>query len=304
MKNNTPVDLGLEVPVVKPRNPWKALLLAMFTPGVGQLYNGQWKKGLLFAAIILSSTFVIGIAHTYHSFNGMLTHLTVYLLVYLYTIIDAVRYARRQAYYIPKPYNNRTLYVVALIGSLGISALTNLLPVVDVQNFIIPTPSNEPTMMAGDWVMADIKAYKGKTANYGDLAVFKRKGEFRFYRIVGLPGDQLDIRRGQLTINGKPATTRLIRERLTDERIPVLEYEETLPGGHKQHIYISVANNNPDIDSMHVAVPADSYYVMGDSRDNALDSRYEGPVAGDSLVGRVLYSYWGKTTDRINVDLR
>lgn len=304
MKNNTPIDLGLEVPVVKPRSPWKALLLAFFAPGVGQLYNGQWKKGLIMALVILSSMPLVGITHSFHSFYGVVIHLSVHLVIYIYTIVDAVRHARRLSYYNPKPYNNRSIYLGALVAFMGISFLINSLPVMGVLNFIIPSRSGEPTTQMGDWVMADTRAYKGKSAHHGDLVVFKRQGNFRFYRIVGLPGDQLQITNGMITINGKPAGIKLLGERVVEDNERVMEYLETLPNGHQQHIYRSMDKYDPAISSLQLTVPAGSYYVMGDSRDNAMDSRYEGPVASDSLVGKVLYSYWGKTTDRINVDLR
>ena len=54
-----------------------------------------------------------------------------------------------------------------------------------------------------------------------------------------------------------------------------------------------------------IIVPADSYYLLGDNRDNAADSRYEGFISKDRITGRVIYSYWGSTgSKRMNIDFR
>ncbi len=47
-----------------------------------------------------------------------------------------------------------------------------------------------------------------------------------------------------------------------------------------------------------------SYYLLGDNRDDAADSRYIGSIKRHDILGRIIYSYWGKTTDRINIDFR
>ncbi|SHN22497.1 signal peptidase I [Chitinophaga sp. CF418] len=292
-----------EIPVVKPRNPWIALLFSLFTPGVGQLYNGQWKKGLLIFLIILAFPVVFGITRWITFFSGFIICVLGQLLIYLYNIIDAVISARRQALYSLKPYNTWFFYVGAVAVVIAVRSIFDLQSL-GVINFVVPTASSEPNVKIGDRLIIDMRAYKREPANYGDLAVFKRQGIYRIYRVVGLPGDRLEITGGKIIINGVPAKTKMIAERIIENGKQVQEYEEVLPAGHRHHIYLTPAMRNVDKDNFKVTVPADAYFLVGDNRDQALDCRYEDAVAKDSLAGKVVFSYWGNTQDRINVDLR
>ena len=53
-----------------------------------------------------------------------------------------------------------------------------------------------------------------------------------------------------------------------------------------------------------IVVPSDSYYLLADNRDNAADSRYEGFISEERIKGRIIYSYWGNTMARMNIDFR
>ena len=304
MDNTAHTQPGLEVPVVKPRNPWIALLFSIFAPGVAQLYNGQWKKGILIFLIIPAFPILFGITRWITFFPGLVICTLGQMLVYLYNIIDAVINARRKKMYTLKPYNTSFFYVGAVAISLTVRSMYDNLPLLGVSNYIIPTTSNEPNVKIGDRVIVDMRAYKGESANYGDLAMFKQQGEYRIYRIVGLPGDQLEITGGKVTINGVPAKTKMIAERTIEGGRQVQEYIEVLPSGHTHHIYLTPAMRNVDKDNFKVTVPADAFFLLGDNRDNASDSRYEGVIVKDSLAGKAVFSYWGNTQDRMNIDLR
>jgi signal peptidase I len=86
--------------------------------------------------------------------------------------------------------------------------------------------------------------------------------------------------------------------------MPVVEFEEELPNGHKHLIYkFKQPYDSAKTNFKDIAVPSDSYYLLGDNRDNAADSRYEGFVSRDRIKGRIVYSYWGRTgTKRMNID--
>ncbi|MBA3987035.1 MAG: signal peptidase I, partial [Flavobacteriales bacterium] len=79
-----------------------------------------------------------------------------------------------------------------------------------------------------------------------------------------------------------------------------------LPNGHKHLIYkFKQPFDSTKTNIKNIIVPSDSYYLLGDNRDNAADSRYEGFVSKDRIKGRIIYSYWGRTlTKRMNIDFR
>ncbi len=101
-------------------------------------------------------------------------------------------------------------------------------------------------------------------------------------RVVGLPGDRIHMSDLQLVINDKPVPLQI-----TDrgESTGILRATEQL-GEHSHEIQIDLSLGMREIDD-ELVVPADSYFVMGDFRNNSEDSRYFGFVHKDRLIGRV-----------------
>jgi signal peptidase I len=181
--------------------------------------------------------------------------------------------------------------------------------------FNIPSGSMIPTLLIGDYLFVSKYAYgysrhslpfsmgpasQGrlgeKVPERGDVIVFKKPPENRIdyiKRVVGLPGDRIQVVRGLLHINGEPVK----RERIEDfveftregniMRAP--QYIETLPNG-RRHRIIEYAGDNGIADNTPVyVVPAGHYFMMGDNRDNSADSRFldeVGYVPAENLVGR------------------
>jgi signal peptidase I len=184
--------------------------------------------------------------------------------------------------------------------------------------FYVPSPSMEPTLLIGDALLASKYPYGygaaslpihisfpetgrlfGAMPKRGDVVVFRWPGDRSqvwVKRVVGLPGDRIQMQQGQLFINDHPAT-------LTPDGIgqaeddngasePALRYVETLPGGVAHTIFKTVDHGRFD-NTPEVTVPKDRLFVMGDNRDNSADSRVpvrEGGVGllpTDNLVGRV-----------------
>ena len=114
-------------------------------------------------------------------------------------------------------------------------------------------------------------------------------------RIIGLPGEKIKLERGRVYINGKE----LAREKLEDfvirdaqgnaERFH--QYIETLPEG-KQHKIIEVSDYEIVDDMPEVTIPKDSYFVMGDNRNDSNDSRYVavGAIKKSDMIGKVFVS--------------
>ncbi len=180
--------------------------------------------------------------------------------------------------------------------------------------FNIPSASMVPTLLIGDYLFVSKYSYGysryslpfglplipgrilASMPERGDVAVFKLPKDNKtdyIKRIVGLPGDRIQVKGGILYINEQP----VVRERIADliesdgfgnERRR-FQYIETLPNGRKHRI-IEVSDREPNSDDTQVfLVPKDHFFAMGDNRDNSLDSRYIGQVGYvpiENLVGR------------------
>jgi signal peptidase I len=188
----------------------------------------------------------------------------------------------------------KTLVVAGLLA-LGIHSFL-------FQPFWIPSGSMVPSLLVGDCLFVSKFAYGfsryslpfapplfhgrifGRAPKRGDVVVFESptgSGEILIKRVIGLPGDKVQLVGGQLYINGQ-IVPRVAEGSYVDDSdggpVVAQKFAETLPGG-KVHDILKLtddgfANNTPVY-----MVPADNLFVMGDNRDNSEDSRFmDGPV--------------------------
>jgi len=290
----------------KPRNPILVFFLAFLFPGFGQVYNGQIKKGLLFLLISFTIPFILGFTRIGVFFIGFFLVIMIDLSFRMYVIYDAVINAKKLKNDELKSYNTWYHYLLILIGIITITWFYDYNSAVGVKSYKIPTTSNEPTLKVGDKVIGDLKAFNDTKPNYGDIVVFQKKDSLNpwVYRIVALPNDKLEIQNNFLIINGKKCKTSFIKETKSEE-FDVNEYEEELPNGYKHKIYTFKKPFEDNKNAVNeITLPADSYYLVGDNRDNAMDSRYIGVIKRDEIIAKVVFGYWGKTNDRININFR
>jgi signal peptidase I len=167
----------------------------------------------------------------------------------------------------------------------------------------VPTGSMKPTILEGDEVVVNKLAYDLKVpfttvhmATWGnpargDIVVFFRPpdGERLVKRVVGLPGDVVEMRNERLTINGRPLhygapPERALRDLDGDDRSAAVFGSETL--GDRVHAVMALPERPALRDFGPVRVPPNAYLVLGDNRDNSADSRYFGFVTRDRIVGK------------------
>lgn len=289
--------------LTKPRNGFIAFLLSLLLPGLGQVYNGQPKKAIIFFGLLLFLPLIFGLTRGTTFFYGLFSFFIIEIALIIYIIIDGVKNAKRQKEYILKPYNTWYYYLLIAIGILAVLAVFDLKTILGTQTFKIPTTSNDPTLQVGDWLVADMRAYKNSEPDYGDIVVFSRPDGSSFtFRVIGRPNDHVELVDNIVSINGKSSKAIFIKE-TTNNEMPVFEFEEELPNGHKHLIYkFKVPYDSTKTNIKNIVVPSDSYYLLGDNRDNAADSRYEGFISKDRIKGRIIYSYWGRTAQRMNID--
>lgn len=190
------------------------------------------------------------------------------------------------------------------------------------QPFSIPTASMQSTLMIGDYFVASKWAWGfGKYSfpvplpfngrilaigepQRGDVAVFHNiSNEDYIKRIIGMPGDRIQMREGRLYING----TMVEREEIgtatdTDSSmvsVPVTVYRETLPNG-VSHTIQEISDNQQLDNTPEYVVPAGHFFMMGDNRDRSADSRVlsqVGYVPLDALVGKAEARFFSITNN-------
>jgi signal peptidase I len=218
-----------------------------------------------------------------------------------------------------KPKSGGLLENVKTILYAGLIAIG--IRTVAFEPFNIPSPSMVPTLLVGDYLFVSKYSYGysryslpfapnlfqgrifGRYPDRGDVVVFKfpRDNETDYIkRVIGLPGDRVQVTDGQLILNGTPvprtdAGAYLANDEGRGSTLANL-WHETLPGGRVHDMLTMTkegfANNTPEY-----KVPDGYVFCMGDNRDNSLDSRFMtgsgvGFVPFENLVGRAEFLFF------------
>lgn len=174
-----------------------------------------------------------------------------------------------------------------------------------IEPFNIPSGSMNPTLIKGDIIIVNKFIYglhlplikkkiaKIKTPKQGDIVVFIHSPTKQFYikRIIGMPNDKIKYEKKKLYINEIKIKNKLTKKNLKIENGTILEikkFREYLIPNKEYEIQkiknIHSSKYNYDI----LTVPFESYYVLGDNRDNSNDSRYWGYVKENTIIGKAI----------------
>lgn len=260
LSQSVPMHKFEKIPRIN-KDPWFAVLLSRILPGLGQLYTGQVLVGGVFLSFII----------IFSSLNSLFSDLFLFP-----PLISAVACYH---VFVTFPRNNPQQYpIIAILAGcilalgLVISYLPNRIQQ-EIDLFEIPSKSMLPTLQIDDRIF--VNKSRGYSPKQGDIIVFiepesaklleeeKETGKERFFvkRVVGEPGQEVRIADGVVTINNLPLQEGYITEHLAYQWGPKL-------------------------------VPDESYFVLGDNRNNSFDSHVWGFLPKQNIIGQAYKVYW------------
>ena len=263
-----------------PRRPIIAVVLSAITPGLGHVYAGNLKKGLLLSIFLHVALLNAGTVFDLSTFNATVLLWFLIIVFYLYVLISAFLLARKNKAYKLKKFNRWYIYlvmfvVVSVLSSLFSAYASNIM---GAKLFRIPSGAMTPTLHVGDYVSLNTR-YKAPIV--GDVVVFiypeDRSSNF-VSRVAAVGGDTMIIKDGFVIRNGQAE--------------PVLE----VAAGNRQ--------DKRSVTMESQIIPGDEFFVLGDWRDNSNDSRYWGTVPVSDVIGKVRYIWFSKTRDRIGKEVQ
>lgn len=261
------------------RKPWLAGIMSL-SPGLGQLYNGQVAKAILFSLGGLGLSVALLPTMLHSPFDpplNIVIPVLIYVAASIVFIVDAVIVAKKQGdQYELKPFNTWYVYLAVVVLVMVTSQLVSEgIRQHYVRAFNFPSKSMMPTLLAGDHVLVDMGIYReGKNPERSDVIVFKYpEDETKDFlkRVVGLPSDIIEIQNKALLINGLSQNDKTYTQRVDPAVIDRAV--------------------NPRDNFGPVTVPQGSYFVLGDNRDQSLDSRFWGSVKTEKIKGKTMMIY-------------
>jgi signal peptidase I len=276
--------------ITNKRVPKKALFLSMIMPGLGQVYNGEVSKGIsMFLVFAFSVPIFSWLATHGPNFSlwllivvGVLINLSVCLM----SAIDAFKRAKKIGdNYQLGPFNKVHVYLSLLF--FGYFFVLNQLFMYTrnhvVAMYNIPSTSMSPNLEKGDLIFVDRNVNSPESKRklkHGDIAIFVYPNDrttIYVKRIIGLPGDKIEIKGTDVTVNDK---TIVEGQPITAGDQMVLK--EKAESGNT---YDVVWKANSQGSQVTTTVPNGQVFVLGDNRDGASDSRSFGAIPLADVIG-------------------
>lgn len=266
----------------KARKPIIAALLSLFFVGLGQIYNGQIKKAIIFYLINFLLPILLFFTQLKNHFYGLIFISGIIPIVFhLSNAIEALITSTKLKNITLKKYNKWYIYVsyLILVSLLGVSLYSSDFfrkEVIGLKPYVIPSESMSPTLNRNDRIIADLKYYKTNRPQRGDVIVFDYPFDPQrqfVKRIIATEGDSIESKDDDIFVNDSAIT----------------------------ELYPLQGNNVKMSIGSKLIVPPDKVFVIGDNVDNSEDSRVFGYIDNKNIRGKVLYIYSSYETSRINM---
>ncbi|MCX5911811.1 MAG: signal peptidase I, partial [Deltaproteobacteria bacterium] len=269
---------------------------------------GKLRKGILFFAASLVVPFLLFQLSVVGPDQTMMVLLALSLLadpgLSVWAALDAWKQAKRSGKdYRLKIYNKLPVYIL-LIAGLYLLVFALMTGWRKLEFLAVPyrqaTASMAPTILPGDLILADHRidhSSENLGLRRGELVVFKLPQDKKLCvvkRIIGLPGDDIELRGMELYVNGIKCTSQETpppegREAESDGKKIIAFYEKGDSGAYK--VYYSKETTRSDF---RISVPEGCCFVLGDNRDISADSRHWGAIALDDIIARPRIVYFSR----------
>ncbi|MBW4614664.1 MAG: signal peptidase I [Desmonostoc vinosum HA7617-LM4] len=248
------------------KDPWLAMFLSQLFLGIGHFYIGKWFLGILAIVLIVIVSF----------FSRLLASILLAYIAYLAYVFSPVR---------REPTKDLALTIAIIIGisswlSIGLGFFLRTY-VVEARwtpsGAMEPTLHGTPNQWEADRILVNKFSYRFEDPKRGDIIVFLptenlKKQQYTdafIKRIVGLSGEKVELRNGQVYINSQP-----------------LKEDKYLTQKQRTLIDVCLSGLEPPYLAKPVTIPPESYLVLGDNRENSYDSRCWGVVPRNLIIGK------------------
>lgn len=281
------------------RNPLLAVLAALLMPGLGQLYNGQINKGFFIFLIFIGSVPFLVLGSLYLPESLLLIVLIIHVItmigIYVYGVIDSYRMARRVSDgYSLRFYNQPAAYIAALLFGyiMIIIPLTNYSRQHFVEAFRIPSNSMMPSLMRGDFFLADKRVnclgckHQIKRGDLVLLVYPNNRTLIYIKRVIGLPGDTVEINNTEVRVNGVSIRANKITDLGSETLNSLLKTNIAYMEKSEFGTYPVLWQKDAKRKDISITVPNGTALVLGDNRDHTNDSRNFGTVPLVDIIGK------------------
>mgnify|MGYP000957623452 CR=1 FL=1 len=258
----------------------RAIFLSVLVPGLGHIANGHWARGICLSLLFTTIYYAQAYFGTIYRRAGLFLCAIISVASLLYIIIDSclisIKRPQLEKKWYMKWYGIVSIIILATILFLYIDTL-HFVP----RNYRVASNSMSDTLFIADHILIDLTAYDSHLPGYDDIIVFiLPDDESRWFikRVIGKPGDTVCIENKQVFVNGQ--------KRIEDYTIftdtKLQKRRDTMPS---------------------MTIPSDTYFVLGDNRDESYDSRFFGPIAKEKIIGKARIIIWSDTWSRIGKTL-
>ena len=254
-------------------------LISLLMPGTGYLRLKESRKFYVTIVLFYSIVIVGSKLHLYPTFSGFVIMLLSLLALHIGTAAHAAMSVHKNR---PPDSNGLMKWAFTIIFfAVTVTSFGNSRTVMGFDRVSMAVPVMEPEIMAGEQLLVDTWLYNSDDPVTGDIVMHSFSGQDGFFlnRIIAVGGDTIEIRKGELFINGLP----------------------------REEDYVSRENvtKAESVSMPPMIVPVNNYFVMGDNRDKSFgDSRFNGSIDSSQIKGKVTCILYSSEISRLGKSFR